>query len=367
VGVKSLHFLPPGSSTRRRGGIATRLLWSLIGSVALLFLVNGVIDVTVAWFASEDSGALTEQAHCIHDPDLGWSHEKGRRAENLYGPHRHLTVDSRGFRGLGEIEAEVPPGRYRILCLGDSFTLGFGVDDAETFPAELEKLDPAIESVNMGQGGYGVDQCYLWYRRDGAEIDANLLLLSFIAPDFERMLDDRLHGAFAKPRLEVVAGELRLPRDPVPDDWEAGSGTKRLEGFIEGLAVSDLMKRLRWRAMSNAPPPAERPSLGYEELGEAVVRDLARLARERGSQLALVLLPLQNRWAGHPRELLRWLAPIAEDLGVPLLDLTEDVDRLPLSSVDSYYQADGHLNAHGNRFVAETLRARLRPHFPDLP
>lgn len=354
-------------SRARRGGVLTKLLIVLVGTLALLLLLNGAIDVTVAWFSSADSGEMTEQAHCVFDPELGWAHEKGRRAEGIYGPHRNLSVDARGFRGTKEVETAVPEGRYRIICLGDSFTLGYGVDDAETFPVELEKLDPALETVNMGQGGYGVDQCYLWYRRDGGELEADLLLFAFIAPDFERMLVDRLHGAYAKPRLRVVDGALALPDEPIVDDWESGSGRARFDGFFEGLAVSDLMKRLRWRKMSQAEAPTEDPPLGYEELGERVLRDLARLAEERGQKLALVHLPLQNRWAGRPVKLMRWLTPLAAELGAPLIDLTEDFDHLPKSSVDTYYQGDGHLNAHGNRYVAERLRARLKPHFPDLP
>jgi len=80
-----------------------------------------------------------------------------------------------------------------------------------------------------------------------------------------------------------------------------------------------------------------------------------------------VLLPLQDRTAGHPRAVARWLSPIADDLGVPFLDLTEDFDAIPPGEIGFLYQSDGHLNSFGNLFVAETLRRRLKPYFPAFP
>jgi len=45
-------------------------------------------------------------------------------------------VNSYGLRG-GPVDTT--SGRITILCLGDSITYGYGVDDGHTFPAELQK------------------------------------------------------------------------------------------------------------------------------------------------------------------------------------------------------------------------------------
>jgi hypothetical protein len=39
----------------------------------------------------------------------------------------------------------------------------------------------------MGQGGHGVDQAYLWYKRDGVKLKHDFLLFAFITLDFQRM------------------------------------------------------------------------------------------------------------------------------------------------------------------------------------
>ena len=353
--------------TRRRVGTRKKLLLSLAATVVLLLLVSGAIDVLLAWADSDDTLGLSEEAHCVYDPELGWVNEKSTRIENLYGLHRHLTTNARGFRGLEEIEEEIPEGRYRIVCLGDSFTLGYGVDDASTYPAQLEAIAPAIQTVNLGQGGYGIDQCLLWYRRDAAAFRANLLILAFIAPDFDRILESRFNDEYPKPLLRVEAGALVLSDEPVPDDWNTGRAGRRFGRFLGELALFDLLDRLRWRTQADREPPPEDAPLGYEEVGDLIVRELVRLARERGQNVAFVLLPLQNRNAGRPRSVARWLSPIANDLGIPFLDLTDDFDALPPAETGFLYQPDGHLNSHGHRFVAETLRLRLKSHFPAFP
>src|SRR5436309_1458419 len=50
-----------------------------------------------------------------------------------------VTMNSQGFRGR-ETDIPKPAGRFRIVTIGDSLTLGWGVGDNETFSARLEQL-----------------------------------------------------------------------------------------------------------------------------------------------------------------------------------------------------------------------------------
>ncbi len=73
-----------------------------------------------------------------------------------------------------------------------------------------------LQTVNMGQSGYGVDQDYLWYKRDGAQLDANVLLFAVVAQDFFRMTNDNFIG-YRKPVLRtrdraLVIENVRCPR-----------------------------------------------------------------------------------------------------------------------------------------------------------
>lgn len=66
----------------------------------------------------------------------------------------HGTINSMGFRGR-ERSRSKPPGCTRIVFLGDSFTLGVGVRDDDTLPAQVESLLQQqigdVEVLNFGQ------------------------------------------------------------------------------------------------------------------------------------------------------------------------------------------------------------------------
>jgi lysophospholipase L1-like esterase len=69
----------------------------------------------------------------------------------------HSRVDEYGLRG-GPVDVK---GRQIILCLGDSVTYGYGVDDQHTYPVELQKaLDHKypnrFQVLNSGVDGYPV-------------------------------------------------------------------------------------------------------------------------------------------------------------------------------------------------------------------
>jgi hypothetical protein len=78
----------------------------------------------------------------------------------------------------------------------------------------------------MGQPGYGVDQMYLLYMRDGLALEHSIHILAFISSDLNRMrnLDQHLYG---KPTLALVDGKLQSENVPVPATQHGEPGRKR--------------------------------------------------------------------------------------------------------------------------------------------
>jgi hypothetical protein len=354
-----------GAVPADRPPLAFRIAVAALATVVLLVCLEGAASVALAWRDASDAPIVLESLHSRHDPDLGWSHEPSVHVPDLYGEHRGLTTNARGLRATEEYERAAPDGRYRVLCVGDSFTLGYGVDDAATYEAELERQEPRLQAVNMGQGGYGVDQAYLWYRRDGDALEHDLVLFAFIAPDFDRMLESRFQGRLEKPLLRVADGALTVENVPVPES-DAG-GSQRGARFGRNLALFDLFRRMtrpdraaQARAVAGSPLP-------FREVGERVLADVKRLADERGAELAFVQLPLRDRLHGRPAEVAAWVTDVSQGLDVPFLDLTGAFDALPPGERELYYLPDGHLNALGNRLVASLLIERLREQVPGFP
>ena len=77
--------------------------------------------------------SIAERRHTKYDPDLGWVNGPNIHIPNMYGPGVYLKTNSQGFRNNYDFDTAVPNGKYRIICSGDSFTLGYGVDNDHTW------------------------------------------------------------------------------------------------------------------------------------------------------------------------------------------------------------------------------------------
>jgi len=106
--------------------------------------------------------------------------EKGlSKIEGFY----RVVTDAEGFREEHEVPREKEIDEFRIICLGDSVTFGWGSDNDKTYPALLEqKLDSApqqrIRVVNSGQPGFNSYQCYLYCKDFLKEYAADLVIVA---------------------------------------------------------------------------------------------------------------------------------------------------------------------------------------------
>lgn len=70
--------------------------------------------------------------------------------------------------------------------MGDSFTRGFGVNDAEVFPRILESRLQRTEVVNLGVSAYGLSQEFDYLKIEGVLHQPNILILAFCQNDIPR-------------------------------------------------------------------------------------------------------------------------------------------------------------------------------------
>lgn len=298
--------------------------------------------------------------HTRYDPLLGWASVPGLSLPDLYGPGIGFHTNSRGFRGEREV-ADSPAGRRRIVCSGDSFTLGVGVRDEDTWCAQLEQLGGDIESVNMGQAGYGVDQAYLWFKRDGTRLERRLHVFAFVSVDLDRMGADRFAG-FGKPFLDLERGALVTRNVPVPRGPYLFPWLTLLAPSLDELRMVLFARRLAaWGGMAVKVQGPQAPPL---ELLLAVAQDLEKLSEAGRSRLAIVYLPTILDMTPNPafdgwRE---GLHAAFASRGFDYVDLVPDFRAetggsdllfLPATVMGRHYTIGGH------RLVARVLRERL--------
>jgi len=341
-----------------------RTVLSFLARFALVFLLveglcSAISTAAVLLKVIRESPRL----YTRYDPLLGWVSPPGLSIPDLYGPGIGFHTNSRGFRGTKEV-ADTPAGRRRIVCSGDSFTLGVGVRDEDTWCAHLESMAPDIEAVNMGQAGYGIDQAYLWFKRDGARLGRRLHVFAFVSVDLDRMMTDRFVG-FGKPYLDLEGGRLVTRNVPVPRGPYFFSWLTLLAPSLDELRSVSFARRLAgWSGMT-AHPRGPRTSL--LELLLAIGDDLEKSSEASGTHVVFVYLPTvadltPNAAFDGWRDGLR--SAIASR-GFDYVDLVADfraqspnaADRLflPATIMGRHYTIDGHL------LVARLLRERLTP------
>ena len=180
---------------------------------ATLFLVSLAAALVLTEAALRLSGRFPAQMlHSVSAADFD-------RIPGVWEPHQDFVsrgkpalpykiyINALGLRGPETTRAPRGP---RVLCLGDSFTFGEFVDDAQTLPAHLGARLPApIEVLNAGVLGTTiVDQSVFLPRL--LALAPTLVLLIFCDNDLEDLLKTPpLHVRYAQNR-QLKSGPWRF-------------------------------------------------------------------------------------------------------------------------------------------------------------
>jgi hypothetical protein len=350
------------------------IVFGLVSAFLILVVMEGLASLALSFRDRRTVLWATGRKRSVHDPDIGWVNKPNTHIQDMYGPDRYVTINSQGFRNSGEFDRSVPEGRVRVICAGDSFTFGEGVDNEHTWCQVLAALDPRIEPVNMGQTGYGIDQAYLWYKRDGLKFSHQVLLLSFITDDFYRMQTEAFAG-YAKPVLDVVNGTLVVKNVPVPKrsfyvTWLARH-IRSLDRFRTVEFLSRAVRKLRGSSGEDAELARTIGNEKTREVLRKIMEDLNNLERERFIQPVLVYLPTQHELVRDVRlseEWVEFLKVESKAHGIHFFDIMSDFRKFPVSEIVEMYipasEAIGpdHFNDHGNAVVASAIYEKLRSH-----
>ena len=188
---------------------------NLVVFASMLIVIEGMAGYAIATRVAMPEPPEPGLGYTKYDPDLGWASVANFQSPDMYGPQVGLRINGQGFRNDSDFAKAVPEGKIRVICSGDSFTFGEGVDNDDTWCQRLTSLDRRLETINMGQGGYDLDQAYLWYKRDGIALEHQVQVLAFVTDDFFRTEFDEFQGV-PKPILVIDKGALVVNGVPVP-------------------------------------------------------------------------------------------------------------------------------------------------------
>ncbi|MBM4268439.1 MAG: hypothetical protein FJ144_17815 [Deltaproteobacteria bacterium] len=313
------------------------------------------------------------------DSALGWTKEPGASIRRHTGEFDvTLRTNSRGLREHESVTYENPSGRKRVLVVGDSFTLGYTVEEPDTIPSLLESQlrdeGRDVEVLNGGTEGWSTDQEALWLAREGKRYDPDVVVLQMYENDiFWNGQDGYLR--YPKPRLPAggAIDPARLPplADPGLQRW-----------WVRRTALGSLVHKLLWpEAVPLLPGPRPLPAEwgprledggpGWSETA-AALSTFAATAREIGAAPLVLVIPDKAQIDPEARErVAEMLADPRYDPERPFAGMVERARGAGLTVIDPrealrarngeplYFERDWHTNATGNRILAAALAEAL--------
>jgi hypothetical protein len=341
--------------------------------IAILLLIEGASSIIVAIhdvvLFSEPVAA--ERKYTQYDSELGWVSRPNFYVENMYGPGVYLKTNSQGFRSDEDYTEKIPDGYVRAICSGDSFTLGYGVSNKDTWCSVLEILDPRLQTVNMGQGGYGIDQMYMWYMREGLKLQHNVHILAFILSDFDRVTATHSFG-YGKPRFVLENDEIKITNVPVPQDkFQTMPALLQNVGMLKSFRSLQLMRRMKGERETELSL-TQQPDLN--ESVKISFKILDRLQRQHINDhraFFIVYLPTMADYMSHSSdEFLKGIDKAFTEAGTIFINLVPHFRMQPAHKVRQFFiqsgqlpeypYSEGHYTAKGNRFVATLIYGELR-------
>ncbi len=296
---------------------------------------------------------MSENGLFRHDDLLGHVPNPGFSGPG-FGRSFH-TIDAEGFRSCGEPPPSGEGGT--ILTVGDSFTYGDEVRDAETWPAQLQRLT-GRRVLNAGVTGYGFDQMVLRAERCAATHRPALLILSFIADDIRRAEMRCLwwrHKPWFAVDGESEDGQLALKGVPVPPHRSTLSPPlrHRLEAAL--LALPVFVQHL-----AGYHRRVHRSGVGVQ-IAKRLIERLARLQAAGDLKVVVMAQYPPDTWTNrgylaYQRRIVEALLACAAQHGLATVDTFR---RLAAEPSPQDFYASAHMNPRGNLMVASLLAATL--------
>lgn len=307
-----------------------------------------------------------------YDTQLGWVSVPNFYEKNYYAPGVYLRTNSRGFRSDQEFMQRVPDGKFRIICSGDSQTYGDGVANNHTWCQDLESIDARFQAVNMAETGYGADQMYLWYKREGARLEHSAHVFAVVTDDFRRMPLSVL-GGYGKPLLKLqddklVTDNIPVPRRPTLLHWLA----LKPHPLRQFRSLAMMCSVVEWLFPPRDPVFANGPTDQQAQVIDKMFEDLVAIEKQHNSVLVLLYIPSRvSDYApgGASPPWRRWVKEESLKRGFFVADLIDDFQKLPVTMKDGlfiwpgstqyYAEAPGHFDDQGHEWVARELYSRL--------
>jgi lysophospholipase L1-like esterase len=255
-----------------------------------------------------------------------------------------ISTEANGFR-TDTFTSSKEPGALRVICIGDSRTLGEGLKEHETFAGQLQrKLGKGTEVLNFGADGWSAFQGRMLLEQEALDYQPDIVVACFGIND-----SDRAWGVSDYERSRKTSRPYTRIQHTLYRSMIFYAGTRVLlksKGWLFG-------KTPVMQDYGKGPPRLTPDAYGTE------LRRIAKLCTDRDILFVSLILPVNGFY------------PWPKSLGDPPFGAYNEkailsTDRTGSISVDlrnsalsntptPFYIDDMHLSAAGALVVAEHL------------
>lgn len=371
-----------------------RITLILIG--VILALVLGELLLKTLYPQKTLSKLQAVSFKCFEEGEHRWVKLKSNKECLLHstsGAFEDVLVktNSLGLRGP-EIIKEKPQDLHRVLFIGDSFTMGWGVKEEEAYPKVVESIlkekapNIKFESVNAGFTAAGPSGYYLYTKLYGLDLNPETLVIGFyIGNDISARLDVEWE------KTDNNGLPLKLHSKTVYIDYngELRFRETALKHQVPYLRNSHLFTFLMDNLFPYSPSPIFSPVIGpvscvfkkscpnldsqKDEIKKLFLA-IQEMASQKGIRLVVVIIPIEFQVydSAFIEEKYGMTIPLLpsekrypnEFFGQFFKEFNIDyIDLLPIfeqnTHLQTYYLLDDHWNPLGQYIAAEVISDKL--------
>lgn len=287
----------------------------------------------------------------MSDPYLPWRGKPGQTVRDRAASKEfdvEIRYNSLGFRG-DEFAIQKEPDVFRIVALGDSFTLGSGAEYDQTYIYRLEEnlnetetRDRRYEVYNFGVSRFWPEPQRTALEHHGLKYSPDLVTVGFVNND----IADTINGLS---NLTVSKGYLV-------------SRKMSNKFFVQAAIYSNLVRYILMRTGSsktlNEPVDPESIDKAWTEVFSEY-KKMQELSASVGAKFAVIYIPRDPPWGERAKEEVRRLSEFCSQEGCHFINTLPAFSAVP-SPESLFYPQDGHCRPEGYRLIGDVVFKELR-------
>ncbi len=267
-----------------------------------------------------------------------------KKDAHMFAWGKELRTNKLGFR---DNQADVPAKRsdeFRIVVLGDSFTVSAGVDFDSIYTTVLEKnlqqQHKNVEVMNLATAGYNIVQYEMVLNEVALNLDPDLVIVS-VFPTNDFNMDTYDHN------YQVASGQAKTQEKP----WYKKLYVYRAFLWRIVAKVDAIFNPKKDKPVADKKKEQER---GWNENLSALA-SIIKTAREKDLPLIVTLLPNTWSYASQHKAIDRIKTFMAEHAKEPAVLLYPFIESGVEEKALRVNMLDSHPNVQYNALIAEYL------------